>query len=185
MITLETVRKNINETKMTTENKSNESPKTTSNSSKWLFQNPSEMIEFITKEKATKKSHCGQIGFVLRKLNCCMMYYLMKECKRYKFLIESVQLRENFFLFISEIIKDDEVIFNIEEELKHVDKNKPQYSFDRYQRKFQILKMANLIKKESGIRMIFNESVHNFQLIYFYDKDKRNLSLIEFVEKSY
>ena len=65
--------------------------------SKWLFQNPEIINQIIINENYEKRTMPAQEMLIIKKLTISMMYYLLTECKGYKFSLNKSDQRNQLF----------------------------------------------------------------------------------------
>ena len=140
-------------------------------------------IQYIltVQENATHKSAESQKVVIARKLNCCMIYYLLTECKGYRIIRKKTGPISKQFVYIDKIFKGNEVVFD-PENLSHKSHAKTNHIF-RIKRKTQIDKLAELIQKETGIKIVFEGTLNEMQFSYIEDKDGNAIDLIDFLSK--
>ena len=147
---------------------------------KWIFQKPEEMEELIKQYHLEDQTNNVQHGAILRKLNLCMIYIILYECNNY-ILTYRKRIHLHNFIYIEEIIKNGEIIYDKEkiEGLKHLNTNQTK----QIQLKTQFEKMANIIKQEIGIKMKFGENNGFFELQRLTREKAKQMNFVEFMNK--
>ena len=152
------------------------------NSIQWQFQNPKTIIKLLQREKMHLKTKESQCKFILKKLNCCFIYYLLKECDDYFFDLEEGNYTEQKFIYIEKIEKGNEIIFDIEN-FKNEWKDFGEIQIERIKRKIQMEKLAEIVEKESGMKIEFNEVISCLELVNFVDENGNEIDLMKFMKK--
>ena len=143
-----------------------------------------ETVSIKNKQNENKTIFCEQ-NSLKRKINCSLIHYLLTECEGYSIIFDNTNLKEKYFIRIQKIMKNNQIIFDIEDYYKNQTKG------CEYKRLFerdsnQINSLSESIMREKGIHLKFESSTNlPFQLIQFIDENKNEIDLDEFLEKHY
>ena len=149
---------------------------------KWKFQNPDEIEQLLKSENADTMKFDKQCSIINCKLNIVMMIYLRNVCKEYTFLRSSETFENDPFVYINKIKKGDTYVFDINDFMKILSKLS-EIGIQFHKRKIQMIKLAELIEKESGIKIEFSDNLQLFQIVKFVDKDQQPINLFQFIKK--
>ena len=149
---------------------------------KWEYHDSDAIERILSQENALNKTKNSQRGIILRKLNSCMIYYLMTECRGYEFKMKP-QHSSKYFTYIEKILKNNQIIFEMTEIDQQLTKGMNHSNMNIQRRKYQMKKLSEFIENESGMKFTFNDNVYDFQIIKLIDKDGSLIDLIEFIEK--
>ena len=157
------------------------------NQSKWKFQSPKTIENVLKNNSMTKMSFDKQRSFILGKINCSMLFYLLTECKGYKCYLSYRKVTKNQFIYITTIMKRKSFEFSIEN-YKNVTNNYQQGNYWLFWENIQMKKLAELIENESGMKITFFENENSNQLNPlelkgFVDHNGNEINLIEFLSK--
>ena len=145
---------------------------------KWIYQDGEVINQILENENESKSSEIKKRSVIIRIINCCMLYYLLKECEGYSMTRSNITQTQNNFFYISKIMKRKTNVF------KERITEKPRGNESRI--KNQLVSLSELIQQESGIEFSFckNKSGH-FELKTFVDEEGKSLNLYDFVKKYY
>ena len=148
----------------------------------WLYPNKSEMEYILTfEEKANHMTEEAQKLIIVRKINNCMMNYLHFLCEGYKIEIK-YSSSPKYFTYIMKIAKNSQTVFEVDNSLIQNDKSSRMTKL-RTWRKMQCLKLADLVAKESGIRITFGDKTNELELAKIVDKKGNQISVTQFCKE--
>ena len=147
----------------------------------WLFQDPEAIPQILEKEATKGMMKETQQRMILTKVNMCMIYYLIKERKNFKFSFSNTPEDSSFFLYIDTIEKENEIVFDVKTHI-HLFSNINDVR-QKYQRqKYQMEKLAELMKKEAGIVIEFSKPIYQMEIVCI-KNDWRNIDLVDFIDQ--
>ena len=146
---------------------------------KFLFNDQQAIMKILKNEDILHKKKTAQNGFILKKINHAMIYFLLSECNGYSFTKEKHPT--NSFLYIETIRKDNNIIYDAEnhDQLSNNSERRINY----FKRENQMKEMAELIKKEKGIHIEFYGSKQTFELLSVKNNKGKDINLIEWFDK--
>ena len=158
----------------------NETPKKKQTKKKWIYHDTQAIEYILSKEKEKQKR--GQLSAILRKLNFCMIYLIMKECKGYYFDVENSIHSKRKFLYVEQIQKRNKILFD-GDKLAYSLQRETDQKRDLLRRKEQIVQLAEIVENEIGIVFIFEMTSSDIELQNVIDNEGKEINLIEFIDK--
>ena len=153
------------------------------NKFQWNTIDKSSLNKILSEEKMLKESQYKQRSAIIRKINCCLLYYLLKECNEYKIILHRSRIIQSEFIYVKKIFKGNEIIFDSEKPNDDLKTNK-QFSQKHSKRKMQMEKLGEIIENETGMKLKFiNSDFDSLELVSFVDKNDKNVDLYEFMKK--
>ena len=149
------------------------------------------------KEHQSRMTEQHQNAIINKKINSCILYYLLTECNGYSFSLSATRhISSQQFVYISEMKKGNEILFQSEEIDKGIDKE-IDVSNDQsirnemirkkllHWRKNQIEKLVEILKNESGIEIEFDMSTTIPQFCHMIKRSKEIDDEMEIMKNNY
>lgn len=135
-----------------------------------------------TKEHVKNDFKKKQKLVIPRKINNCLLYYLLTECNEYTIISENIKQKTNCFIYVDQILKEGTILYNrieVEKECKEMKEKEKLFHLKKTQMKI----VSEIIQKESGITIVFDTINHLMRFNYMIDRENKGIDLSEFFEK--
>ena len=74
-----------------------------------------EMNQIVDKEDLNGNESANTRNWIfIRKLNICLLYFLLKECNGYKAIVQKKNITNSTFLYVDKLFRDNDIVFDID-----------------------------------------------------------------------